>query len=62
MKAQSRLLFLFPYVQQHIRYEEVVVAKVFSFASYDMESVLAQSGSSTREVGLLRSFLAGICG
>lgn len=62
MKAQPGLPFLFPYVQQFTLYGEAVVEEVFSFVSYNMDTVLAQSALSTREVGLLRSFLAYICG
>jgi len=62
MKAQPGLPFLFPYVQQYTLHGDAVLAEVFSFASYNMEAVLAQSGSSTRGLGLLRHFLACICG
>jgi len=62
MKAQSGLPFLFPYVQQYTLHEDAVLAKVFSFASYNMKAMLAQFDFFIRELELLRHFLACICG
>ena len=58
MKAQPGLPFLFPYVQEYTMHGEAVVGEVFSFTSCNVEAVLAQPGSSTREV----EFLACIYG
>lgn len=62
MKAQPGLPFLFPYVQQYTLYGEAVVKEVFSFVSYNMDTVLAQSAHPPEKLGSLRSFLAYICG
>ncbi len=63
MAAQPGLPFLLPYVKQYaIRGEETALGEVFQFLLYNPEAVLAQSGCSTRDYGVLRYLLPCIYG